>query len=80
MSKSTVAPTKTVLLSRLELFVAVINSWLLKFVAESLCLKLDQVVCWADSMVDQEVRGSSSQWKTFVANRVAEEPTGDPQH
>jgi len=73
MSKSRVVPTKTVSLPRLELLAAVLNSRLLKFVAESLCLKLDRVVCWTDSMVTfQWIRGSSSQWKTFVANRVAE--------
>jgi len=82
MSKSRVAPTKTVSLPRLELLAAVINSQLLKFVAESLCLKLDRVVCWTDSMVTlQWIRGSSSQRKTFVANRVAEiQSTWDPQH
>ena len=66
MSKSGVAPTKTVSLPRLELLAAVINSRLLKFVAESLSLK---------------IRGSSCQWKTFVANRVAGiQSTWDPQH
>jgi len=44
MSKSRVAPTKTVSLPRLGLLAAVINSRLLKFVAASLCLKLDRVV------------------------------------
>ena len=82
MSKSRVAPTKTVSLPRLELLAAVINSRLLKFVAESLCFKLNRVVCWTDSMVTlQWIRGSSSQWKTFVANRVAEiQSTWHPQH
>ena len=75
MSKSRVAPTKTVLL-------AVINSRLLKFVPESLSLKIDRVVCWTDSMVTlQWIRGSSCQWKTFIANRVAEiQSTWDSQH
>jgi len=82
ISKSRVAPTKTVSLPRLELLAAVIYLRLLKFVAESLCLKLDRVLCWTDSMVTlQWIRGSSSQWKTFVANRVAEiQSTWDPQH
>ena len=82
MSKSRVAPTKTVSLPRLELLAAVINSRLLKFVAESLSLKVDRAVCWTNSMVTlQWIRGSSCQWKTFVANRVAEiQSTWDPQH
>ena len=72
MSKSRVVPTKTVSLPRLELLAAVTNARLLKFVAESLTLKIDRVVCWTDSMVTlQWIRGSSCQWKTFVANRVA---------
>ena len=82
MSKSRVALTKTVSLPRLELLAAVLNARLLKFVAESLTLKIDRVVCWTDSMVTlQWIRGSSCQWKTFVANRVAEiQSTWDPHH
>ena len=82
MSKSRVAPTKTVSLPRLELLAAVLNARLLKFVAESLTLKIDRVVCWTDSMVTlQWIRGSSCQWKTFAANRVAEiQSTWDPHH
>ena len=68
-----VAPTKTVSLPRLELLAAVVNAGLLKVVAESLTLRRDRVVCWTDSMVTlQWIRGSSWQWKTFVANRVTE--------
>ena len=50
MSKSRVAPAKTVSLPRLELLAAVVKARLLKFVAESLTLEVDQVVCWTDSM------------------------------
>ena len=82
ISKSRVAPAKTVSLPRLELLAAVVKARLLKFVAESLTLKVDRVVCWTDSMVTlQLIRGSSSQWKTFVANRVAEiQSTWGPHH
>ena len=75
MSKSIVAPTKTMSLPRLELLAAVTNARLLKFVAESLTLKTDRLVCWADSMVTLKwIRVSSCrrQWETFLANRVAE--------
>ena len=73
MSKSRAAPTKTVSLPRLELLAALTNAKLLKFHAESLTLKQDRIVCWTDSMVTlQWIRGSICQWKTFVANRVAE--------
>ena len=60
MSTSRVAPTKTVSFPRLELLAAVLNARLLKFVAESLTLKIDRVVCWTESMVTfQWIRGSS---------------------
>lgn len=74
--------SRSVSLPRLELLAAAVNARLLKFVAESLTLKVDQVVSWTDSMVTlQWIRGSSSQWRTFVANRVAEiKSTWDPQH
>ena len=81
-SKSRIAPTKTISLPRLELLAAVINARLLKFVAESLTLKINQVVCCTDSMVTLKwIRVSSCQWKTILANRVSEiQSTWDPQH
>lgn len=82
MSKSRVAPIKTVSLPRLKLLATVIHTRLLKFVAESLTLKIDQVVCWTYSILTLHwTRDSSCQWKTFVASRVAEiQSTWDPQH
>ena len=84
MSKTRVAPTKVVSLPRLELLAAVINSRLLKFVSQSLSdsQAIERVVCWTDSEVTLHwIRGLSSQWKTFVANRVTEiQQTWDPQH
>ena len=67
---------------RLESLAAVVNARSLKFVVESLTLKVDWVVCWIDSMVTlQWIRGSRSQWKAFVANHVAEiQSTCNPQH
>lgn len=72
-SKTRVHPTKVVSLPRLV--VAVINSRLLKFVAESLSAsyEIERLVCWTDSKVARHwiLGGLSSQWKTFVTNRVA---------
>ena len=75
-------PAKTVSVLRLELLAAVVNARSLKFAVESLTLKVDWVVCWIDSKVTlQWIRGSSSQWKAFVANRVAEiQSTWEQQH
>jgi hypothetical protein len=83
MSKTRVAPAKVVSLHRFELLAAAINSRLLKFVAESLSAskEIERIVCWTDSEVTLHwIRGLSSQWKTFVANRVAEiQQMWDPQ-
>ena len=82
MSKSRVAPTKTMSFPRLELLAAVTNARLLKLVEESLTLKIDRVVCCTEGMVTLKwIRVSSCQWKTFLANRVAEiQSTWHPQH
>ncbi|XP_078371406.1 uncharacterized protein LOC144655058 [Oculina patagonica] len=81
MSKSRVAPIKEVSLPRLELLAAVVNARLLKFVVDTLQIKMNRVVCWTDSMVTLHwIRGRSSQWKPFVANRVSEiQSTWDPE-
>ncbi|XP_078364199.1 uncharacterized protein LOC144648546 [Oculina patagonica] len=81
MSKSRVAPIKEVSLPRLELLAAVVNARLLKFVVDTLQIKINRVVCWTDSMVTLHwIRGRSSQWKPFVANRVSEiQSTWDPE-
>ena len=82
MSRSRVAPIKTVSLPRLKLFTAVVNARLLKYVAEALPIKMDSVICWTDSMVALHwIRGRSSCWKPFVGNRVAEiQSTWDPEY
>ena len=87
MSRSSVALIliglkKTVSLPRLELLAAVVNARLFKYVAETLPVKMDSVVCWTDSMVALHwIRGQSSCWKPVVANRVAEiQSTWDPEY
>ncbi|KAL9982838.1 hypothetical protein ACROYT_G004947 [Oculina patagonica] len=81
MSKSRVAPIKEVSLSRLELLAAVVNARLFKFVVDTLQIKMYRVVCWTDSIVTFHwIRGRSSQWKPFVANRVSEtQSTWNPE-
>ena len=73
MSKSRVAPIKTVSLPRLELLAAVVNSRLISYVSETLIVKPSRIVCYTDSMaVLCWIRKPSASWKPFVANRVAE--------
>ncbi|XP_015767460.1 PREDICTED: uncharacterized protein LOC107346196 [Acropora digitifera] len=81
MSKSRVAPIKEKSLPRLELFSAVVNARLLKFVVHTLQIKMHRVVCWTVSMVTLHwIRRQSSCWKPFVANRVSEiQSTWDPK-
>ena len=63
MSKSRVAPIKEVSLPRLELLAAVVNTRLLKFVVDTLQIKMHRVVCWTDSMVTLHwKRRQSSCW------------------
>ena len=78
---SRVAPIKEVSLPRLELLAAVVNARLLKFVVDTLQIKMHRVVCWTDSMVTLHwIRRQSSCWKPFVANRVSEiQSTSDPE-
>eukprot|EP00112_Aurelia_sp_Birch-Aquarium-sp1_P014574 Seg316.1 transcript_id=Seg316.1/GoldUCD/mRNA.D3Y31 product="hypothetical protein" protein_id=Seg316.1/GoldUCD/D3Y31 len=73
MSKSRVAPLKRVTLPRLELLASVINTRLVSFIAESMKREISQVVLWADSSIALYwIKGPSSKWKPFVANRVEE--------
>ena len=73
MSKSRVAPIKTVSLPRLELLAAVVNSRLITYVSGTLTVKPNRIVCFTDSMVVLYwIKRQSASWKPFVANRVAE--------
>ena len=82
MSRYRVAPIKTVSLPRLELLVAVVNASLFKYVAETLPIKIDSVICWTESMVTLHwIRVQSSCWKPLVQNQVAEiQSTWDPEY
>ena len=78
MSRSRVAPVKSITLPNLELMAAVIATRPAKFVIKSLYLKCDSDISthlWTDSQITlhwiYDINHSSAS-KTFVANRVAE--------
>ncbi|XP_015772515.1 PREDICTED: uncharacterized protein LOC107350789 [Acropora digitifera] len=71
MAKSRVAPAKQVTLPRLELLAAFITAKLINYVMEALQIMTDAVYAWSDSQIALAwIKGPSSRWKVFVANRV----------
>lgn len=70
--KSRVAPIKKLTIARLELNGAKLLVSLYNEVKDQIGLKFDRILFWSDSTtVIQWIRKSPSEWKTYVANRVA---------
>ena len=73
MSKTRLAPIKTVSLPRLELNAAVIGVRLYKVIIKEIDLPINEIFFWTDSMlVLKYIRDENHRFKVFVANRVTE--------
>ena len=73
MSKSKLAPVKTVTLPRLELCSALVGARLSKMILHELDVPIERTFYWADSMLAlQYIYSTSNRYKVYVANRVTE--------
>ena len=73
MSKTRLAPLKTLTIARLELQAAVLAVRLYSTIEAESDIETSSTHFWTDSMITlQYIRNESRRLKTFVANRVAE--------
>ena len=73
MSKSKVAPIKTMTLPRLELSSAVTAARLSQMILHELDVPVERTFFWSDSVLAlQYISSTSNRFKVFVANKVSE--------